>query len=254
MIFILGGHGFVGSAYARLFLRENVPFEAITRETYAKFVGSTCDILINANGNSRKFLASESPLADFAASVTSVRSSLIDFKFKKYVFLSTSDVYANCTSPAHTREDAVIHPDHLSPYGFHKFLAELCVQHRAAEWLVIRQGGFVGPGLKKNAVFDVLHGDKLWAHPESRYQFISTDDSARLVMQLLESGIRNETLNLTSNGTISIAELMRLAARELKYYGDEKPLHYEISTEKVGQLLALPGTRSTIESFLHDYL
>jgi len=206
--------------------------------------------LINANGNSKKFLAKDDPKGEFQASVASVRNSLVDFKFKKYVYLSTSDVYPDCSKPELTREDTPLNVAEQSPYGFHKHLAELCVQHGARDWLIIRQGGFVGEGMKKNAVFDVLYGDKLWVHPESRFQFINTDDSARLVMELIDNGVSNNVLNLTATGTISVQEIMQLAGRTVPHDENAKPVCYEISTEKVTECLSLPNTFDTVRAFI----
>ncbi len=54
MIYLIGGRGFVGSACARLFAAKGIEHRVITRENYASFRGTPCDVLINANGNSRK--------------------------------------------------------------------------------------------------------------------------------------------------------------------------------------------------------
>jgi nucleoside-diphosphate-sugar epimerase len=250
MIFILGGNGFVGSGFVRHLNAINIPVTVIDRTSYNEFIGSECDVFINANGNSKKFLAKDDPKAEFQASVVSVRSSLVDFKFKKYVFLSTSDVYPDCSKPELTREDTGLNVAEQSPYGFHKHLAELCVQHGAKNWLIIRQGGFVGHGMKKNAVFDVLNGDKLWVHPDSRFQFTNTEDSARIVMELVQQNISNQVFNLTATGTISVSEIMKLAGRSVPHDPSTKPVCYEISTDKVARYVTLPTTYETVQKFL----
>lgn len=250
MIFLIGGNGFVGSGFVRHLLAQRMPVTVIDRSNYDHFVGTKCDILINANGNSRKFLATDDSKGEFVASVVSVRNSLVDFKFSKYVFLSTSDVYPDCSSPDCSREDAAFDVAEQTPYGFHKFMAELCVQHCAKDWLVIRQGGFVGTGMKKNAIFDVLYGGRLWVHPDSHFQFIGTDDSARFVMELVEKGVSNQVFNLTGRGTISVREIMRIANRSVPYDFGSKPVRCEISLEKVSQYFTLPSTFETVSDFL----
>lgn len=249
-IFVLGGNGFVGSGFVRCFNAHGVPVTVIDRTNYDQLIGAECDVFINANGNSKKFLAKDDPKAEFQASVASVRNSLVDFKFKKYVFLSTSDVYPDCSQPDLTREDTVLNVAEQSPYGFHKHLAELCVQHGAKDWLIVRQGGFVGHGMKKNAVFDVLNGDKLWVHPDSRFQFINTDDSARLVLKLVKQNISNQVFNLTATGTISVTEIMQLAGRSVPSDSSAKPVCYEISTDNVARYVTLPTTYETVQKFL----
>ena len=250
MIFVIGGNGFVGSGFVRHLHSQGIAVTVVDRTNYDQLIGAECDILINANGNSKKFLAKDDPKAEFQASVVSVRNSLVDFKFKKYVFLSTSDVYPDCSKPELTREDISFNVAEQSPYGFHKHLAELCVQHAAKDWLIIRQGGFVGPGMKKNAVYDILFGEKIWVHPESRFQFIHTDDSARVVLSLIDKGVTNEIINVTARGTISAAEIMRLAGRDVPHPQDAEPVTYEISTEKTASLVELPLTSDMVRRFL----
>jgi nucleoside-diphosphate-sugar epimerase len=252
MIFVIGGNGFVGSGFARHLQSQGIAVTVVDRTNYDQLIGAECDILINANGNSKKFLAKDDPKEEFQASVASVRNSLVDFKFKKYVFLSTSDVYPDCSKPELTREDISLNVAEQSPYGFHKHLAELCVQHAAKDWLIIRQGGFVGQGIKKNAVFDVLHGEKLWVHPDSRFQYINTEDSARLVIQLIGKNISNEIFNLTATGTVSVREIMQLADKVIPHDTNDQPLCYEISTEKVQRYVALPTTLYTLRTFFQD--
>jgi nucleoside-diphosphate-sugar epimerase len=250
MILVLGGDGFVGSAYVRYLSHLGRNVISINRTNYDDYIGVNCDLLINANGNSRKFLSKENPKTDFLASVASVRNSLVDFNYSKYVFLSTSDVYPDCSQMHSTKESSEIDCRNQSPYGFHKYLAELCVQHVAKDWLIIRQGGFVGDGLKKNSVFDVLYSDKVWVNPQSRFQFINTDHSASLVMKLIKKGISNEIFNLTSTETISVSEIMDLVGRYPSCDPTQPNVTYEISTEKVSNLIKLPTSHDSVVEFL----
>jgi nucleoside-diphosphate-sugar epimerase len=252
VIFLVGGEGFVGSGFARELQRAGAPFEIITRANYQDFVGRSCDLLINANGNSSKPLGRTDPKGEFRASVLSVRDSLVDFRFGTYVFLSTSDVYPDSSSIETTDEGSEIDVSRQSPYGFHKYLAEQCVRHAAPKWLLIRQGGFVGPGLKKNAVFDVLRGEKLWVHPDTRFQYIHTDDSARCCLALLERGAVNDVYNLTAEGTISVGEVMELAGRSLPAPDDTVPTSFEISTAKAAACIDLPTTEDCVRRFLAE--
>lgn len=252
MIFLLGGNGFVGSGIARELERRGERFEIISRQNYDKFVGRSCDLFINANGNSSKLLGKNEPKAEFRASVLSVRDSLVDFTFGKYMFLSTSDVYPNPGSPESTGEGLDIEIAAQSTYGFHKYLAEQCVRHAAERWLIIRQGGFVGPGMKKNAVFDVLHGEKAWVHPDTRFQYIHTDDSASACLGLLDGGAINEVFNVTAKGTISVQEIMALSGRMVPTPEDAAPAVYEISTAKAESVVSLPTTQDCVRRFLAE--
>lgn len=253
MIFILGGHGFVGSAYARRLELAGRPHVVLSRQNYRDYVGRSCDLFINANGNSRKLLAAREPLEDFDASVRSVRSSLVDFRFEKYVFLSTVDVYPDCSSPQTTGEDSPLDLARQSPYGFHKYLAEQCVRHAARRWLIVRLGGFVGPELKKNAIFDVLEGDRLWLDPASALQFIHTDAAAEMVLRLAEMPRENEVFNLCGQGTIALEEVRCASGRDVAVQRDAPRVRYEVAIDKLSQLVDVPATRQTVLDFVAEH-
>ena len=131
MIFIVGGRGFIGSAFVRYCEKHKKPYTIISKENYSRNIGQSCDVLINANGNSNKIVAEEDNFFDFEASVISVKKSLIDFKANSYVYLSSGDIYPNATAQTTTKENQTIDVCKLNTYGFHKYLAELCVKQSA---------------------------------------------------------------------------------------------------------------------------
>ena len=252
MIYILGGKGFVGSGFVRLFQKLGLDHQVLTRANYREFAGSSCEVFINANGSSSKVLANREPLTDFEANVRTTRASLEDFKAGLYIHLSSCDVYPDCSGPLATQEDEPIELNRQSPYGFHKLLAEYCVQHACKNWLIIRQGGFVGPGLKKNAIFDILNGGPLWLDPESELQFLHTDDSARLIWSLYERGVANTVLNVCGQGVVKLREALDVAGRECVVQPDSRLVRYEVSIYKAGKYIALPDSRATVLNFISE--
>ncbi|WP_413173121.1 NAD-dependent epimerase/dehydratase family protein [Anabaena azotica] len=252
-VFILGGQGFVGSAYARWAVANQIDYTVITRDNYAEYVGSSCDLFINANGNSRKYLAKESPLEEFDASVRSVKKSLIDFHSNCYIHLSSCDVYPDCSQPSTTKEDNIINISQQSPYGFHKYLAEQCVIHSHSNWIIFRMGGFVGNGMKKNPIFDILQGQRLWVHPQSQLQYINTDAAASIVLELALSGkYKNEIFNICGEGLIELMEVINLVGSQVKVEPNSPKVNYEISLEKIQQVVKLPQTRETVLKFVEN--
>jgi nucleoside-diphosphate-sugar epimerase len=253
MIFILGGRGLLGSAFARVCEKRGQPFEIIDRQNYSIYAGAHCDIFVNANGNSRKPLAKTEPLRDFDASVRSVRASLVDFRCDRYIHLSSCDVYPDCSSPEVTKEDQQLDPALQSPYGFHKYLAEECVRHAAGNWLIFRLGGFVGPGLKKNAVFDILAGGPLWLDPKSTLQFLHTDSAAEIMLDLAGRGVSGETFNLCGRGLIALTEIMEVAGT-VPVQAGSPCVQYDVSIEKISQTVPIPETRATVLEFVRAYM
>jgi nucleoside-diphosphate-sugar epimerase len=254
MIFVIGGNGFVGSAFGRACAAVGREYAVITRQNYDEFRGRACSVLVNANGNSKKFLSNDQPLLDFDLSVRSVRASLTDFRFDTYVMLSSCDVYPDCSTPATTREDDPIDVAKQSRYGFHKYLAEQCVRHAARRHLVFRMGGFVGPGLRKNAIHDILTGGPLWLDPQSELQFLPTDELARVVLRMVDDGVANDTFNACGRGVIRLAEVVRLAGRDVPVKPGAPTVRYEIGLDKISRHLTLPETRESVTEFVRGQI
>jgi len=252
MIYIIGGKGFVGSAVVRACQRRGMEYRILAHDTIEQFTGSSCELLVNANGNSRKYMAEREPLWEFDASVRSVRASLANIRMDRYIHLSSCDVYPNCSSPDSTRESQLIDVTKQSAYGFHKYLAEQCVMRCAPDWLIFRMGGFVGPGLKKNAIYDILHNEPLRLDPKSALQFIHVDIAADIIMDQALSTRSNEIFNLCGAGVISISEVLRAAGSGAACEPDSPVVRYEVNIDKLAGIQEIPETRQTVLEFIRS--
>lgn len=252
-VFVLGGKGYVGSAFVRAASKRH-QVTAVDLDNYQDFRGRSCDLLINANGNSKKYLAEQDPAAEFDASVQSVLRSLVDFPAKRYVYLSTIDVYPCVDNPRRNRETTIIDPAKQSRYGLHKYLAEQLVRRYAASWLICRLGGMVGAGMWKNSIFDILHDRPLRVSAASQYQFMNTDDVAKIVLTLARRRPENDVFNVCGAGRISLAEIASLAGKPPPQYALEAPCieRYEVNVEKLQALLTVPQTAATVRRFVRD--
>lgn len=251
---ILGGHGFLGSALCAEAEKRGWETVPVGRSDYPQSAGTTCDVLINANGNSKKYLADSDANLDFDLSVRSVSLSLHDIQAKLYVYLSSIDVYSNKSNPACNHEESIIAQDRLSSYGFNKLLAEQLVRRHARSWLILRLGGFVGPGLKKNPIYDMLKSRPVRIHPDSRYQYMDVGVMAAIAFQMIENGPQKTIFNLTGDGTVSVREIAKLfpgnplAGAPL----DKPPEHYEVTISKIKTVATIPSTRKAVERFVKD--
>jgi len=250
MIYILGGEGFVGSAFVRHCQSRGIAHAIVERDTYRAFVGGKCDILINANGNSKKYLAQADPLEDFAQTVRSVRASLVDFRADYYVHLSTCDVYPDCSSPESTQETLLPEVARQSPYGFHKYLAEQCVRHATPRWLIVRLGGMVGPGMRKNPVFDIIHENPVWLDPASQLQFLHTDAVSQIVFDLVERNLAGEIINVCGNGLIALEEIAALAGKPIHVQPGSPRVRYDVSIRRLQAIRPVPETKATLMAFI----
>ncbi|HUN65138.1 MAG TPA: NAD(P)-dependent oxidoreductase [Bacteroidota bacterium] len=250
---IIGGNGFVGSGIRRALERRH-HCNVITRDNYDALRTTRFDVVINANGNSKKFLAAQEPREEFLASVVSVQRSLLDFPADLYVHCSSVDVYPDCSSPETTREDARIDPERLSLYGFHKYLAEQCVRRYAPRWLILRFGGFVGPGLKKNPVYDILHGEPLRVSVDSAYQYLPTVAAGEALDALLTAGVRNELFNVCGEGCVPLRDIAaQIPSYTVRYAaGTPRAERYEVAISKIAAYYKVPASAATVSAFLRS--
>ena len=255
-IIVLGGKGFVGSAIVAAVRRQGREVAVIDLAEYPGSIGMACRVLINANGNSKKYLADKDPTLEFDASVRSVFRALYDFRFDYYVQLSTMDVYADKGVPAFNSEQAPIDPLRLSRYGHHKWLAEQLVRFNAHSWLIVRMGGFVGPGLRKNSIYDILKGLPLRVHPDSCYQYQHCADLARIVLSLVDRQVSGETLNVAGDGVISLREVAAMVpgCNVEHFVPGALVERCDVNIEKIRKLCPVSKTREVVAGFIKDVL
>ena len=253
---VLGAKGFVGQAVTREAGRRGWTVLAVDHEEYEAAKGTHCDFLINANGNSKKYLAAREPAHEFDLSVRSVMHSLHDFHFRRYIHLSTVDVYPDHEHPEQNTERAAIDPRLLSPYGLHKRLAEELVQCHAKKWLILRMAGFVGAGLRKNSIYDLLTGAPLRVHPDSRYQYLNTRDLARILLDCILMEMNAEILNIAGDGLISIREIIGMIPNAAQAAAPDNAAAetYDINIEKIKSVYEIPRTRETVQRFVDEVL
>jgi len=254
---VIGAEGFVGSAFVRrLRAAHGVELREVTRRNYAEFAGKESDLVVDAACNSKKYLSERDPLQDFEQSVAHRLRTLLDFPARFQLHVSSVDVYSQLDSSEATAEAVPVDPGRTSRYGVNKLLAEMLVERYADRWLILRLAGMVGSGLRKNPVYDILHGTPIYIHPDSQYQFMNSDDVARIALALAEKGIGGEIFNVCGDGLISPREIARLAGHELVLSSESRssqPRIVNINIDKIRRLMAIPQTQASVASFVRAW-
>jgi nucleoside-diphosphate-sugar epimerase len=235
---IIGADGFIGSNLVKE-LRECHKVYPITKKNYNNSIKIKYDILINANGNSKKFLAESNPLLDFDLSVKSVYSSLMEFYFKVYIYISSIDVYGGTI------------------YGFHKKLAEDIIKKLSSKknfnYVNLRCGSVIGLGMKKGVVYDILNNTLLNVSSKSRLQFISTEEIVNTILYILSTKCYNIDLDVFSSKNISMNEIERILNKKAKYLLDKLPLeYYNIQPTNMGKIFKYKSSRYYIKEYIKE--
>jgi len=206
---ILGGIGFLGSEIYKV-LCSKFDVYVIDRKNYNNMRYIRFDIFINSNGNSIKYIANKSPAYNFDASVRTTHNTIFDFKFNKYIYISSSDVY----SYIYSDEQDSIDFNKLDNYGFSKYLSELIIGKYCINYLILRCSAIVGKNMKKGVIFDYKNNLPLYVTRDSHLQFISNTEIACIIMYLIENDFNREIINIGGIGTISVDSLENATFRE----------------------------------------
>ena len=224
----------------------------IHKENYFTHVGSTFDIVINANGNSKRFWANSHPVEDFIASTESVYKSIVDFTYGLYVYISSSDVYEDHTSPRHTKENTSIVPDRLAPYGLHKYFSELLIRKYVKNYLILRSSMILGKNLKKGPFYDNLHKKSLYITRDSRLQLITTVEIANIIQFLLDKYLDRQVYNVGGVGTFSFHDIHTYINTPVSFSKDSEKQLYEMNITKLRKIYPIKTSQEYLRQFVRD--
>lgn len=248
---ILGGNGFLGSNLASYFRTKECTVTAISRDTYVENIGKEFDVFINANGNSRRFWANQHPQEDYEASVVSVEKSIQNFGFKKYFFISSSDVYPNHHDSEQTKESQTIDENKLEPYGLHKLQAETAVK-KLPDYIILRCSAMIGPGLQKGLIKDILDGTDLFITKDSRLQFITTTEIGGVIQKIADDRIRNTIFNCGGKGSVGVTEILKIFGKSVVFRDEAQKQEYEMNVHKLDKLVILKTSQKYLKEFYEE--
>ena len=152
---LIGFSGFVGST-----LLKQTPFESLYRSTNISDIeGQSFDTVVCAGAPAQKWIANREPEAD-RQKIEGLIAHLKAIQCKIVILISTVDVFKDSTG---VDEETLVDEPGLHPYGLHRRLLEKFVESHFPSYLIVRLPGLVGPGLRKNVIFDFLNDNNLHA-------------------------------------------------------------------------------------------
>ncbi|ABM02311.1 hypothetical protein Ping_0453 [Psychromonas ingrahamii 37] len=152
---LIGYSGFVGSI-----LLKQSDFKSLYRSTnISEIKNKTFDTVVCAAAPAVKWLANKEPEQD-KQSINSLIAHLSTIKCKTFILISTVDVFKDSSEVV---ESTPVNIAGLHPYGLHRYQLEEFVKKNFPHHLIVRLPGLVGPGLKKNVIYDFLNNNNLEA-------------------------------------------------------------------------------------------
>jgi len=194
---LIGYSGFVGST-----LLKQTEFEGLYRSTnIAEIAGQAFDTVVCAGAPAQKWIANRDPAAD-RKKIEELIAHLKTVACKTFILISTVDVFK---SAIEVDEDTEIDEEGLHAYGFNRRLLEKFVEDYFPSHLIVRLPGLVGPGLRKNVIFDFLNDNNLQAI-DSRgvFQFYPMVNLWHDIQVALRAGLK--LVHLTAEA-VSVADV-----------------------------------------------
>jgi dTDP-4-dehydrorhamnose reductase len=194
---LIGYTGFVGST-----LLKQHSFACRFRSVnISEIDGREFDMVVCAAAPAQKWIANREPDLD-RQKIEGLIAHLKAINCKTFVLISTVDVFK---APVGVKEDTQVDEVDLHPYGLHRRLLEKFVEGHFPNHLIVRLPGLVGPGLRKNVIFDFQNNNNLHTI-ESRgvFQFYPMVNLWSDIQTSLKAGLK--LVHLTAE-PISVAEL-----------------------------------------------
>lgn len=222
---LIGFSGFVGSnllaggKFNYLYNSKNIN----------EIEGRSFDLVVCAGVSAVKWLANKEPEQDQAA-INSLIASLKRTAVKKFVLISTVDVYGDAQSHGESQI-----PHSVEPYGKHRFALEKFTEETFQDPHIVRLPGLFGPGLKKNVIFDLLNDNLVEKIvPNAHFQWYPVrrlvDDVQTVISQQIP--LLNVCSEPISNGEV----VERFFPNKKIGVASADAPHYDIRTELAGVL------------------
>ncbi|MBX9655566.1 pyridine nucleotide transhydrogenase [bacterium] len=165
---LVGHTGFVGGHLAA----QHSFDEFYNSKNVEEIAGRSFDLIAVSAMPAAMWIANQDPEGDRRV-LDRLLNSLRQAKTNRVVLISTVAVYPK---PIGIDEDSPIDPSKQTAYGRHRHQLELELAAHFKNVLAVRLPGLFGKGLKKNAVYDLIHHNELEkVNAASVYQFYNLD-------------------------------------------------------------------------------
>lgn len=288
-ILIVGSKGFIGSHCVDYFSKEHevwecdvimdytssryIPIDAVDSDFQEIFQQHKFDVCINCSGAASVPFSLEKPFNDFKLNTLNVFKLLEAIRLNapecKFITMSSAAVYGNpeALPIVETQKRMPV-----SPYGFHKVMAEMICEEYYRFWGIktccLRIFSAYGPRLKKQLFWDMYNKVTtqknlvLWGTGKESRDFIYINDLVRIIALVIEKGEFNGKVYNAANGEkrriSEVAELFvkLLGTNTAISFNNEvrkgDPLNWEADISKIKELGYKPSY--SLEQGIEEYI
>jgi nucleoside-diphosphate-sugar epimerase len=218
---LIGSTGFVGTTLA-----SQAEFGAFFRSgNIGDIAGRHFDQIVCAAAPAQKWIANRDPESD-RKNIQGLIANLKTVSCDNFILISTVDVFS---MPIGVDESTPVNQDGLHAYGLNRLFLEKFVESHFTNHLIVRLPGLVGPGLRKNVIFDFLNDNNLdLIDSRGLFQFYPMVNLWYDVQVALRHGLT--LVHLTAE-PILVADVARLAFnRMFDRKSTSSPAKYDMRT------------------------
>ena len=240
---LIGHTGFVGGNL----LRQRAFDACFNSQNIAEVHGQSFDLLVVSAMPAVKWLANREPDRD-RASLDRLLGDLAKVQARRVVVISTVDVYPR---PTEVDETTPLDVTNHHAYGKHRRMLEEAIAAQFSRVVVVRLPALFGPGLKKNAVYDLMHDNEVHKIPSAgEFQFYNLE---RLWSDLQTAMSHELTLVNFATATTSMADIARhVFDREFDNDLGTPPPRYDMRTIHAAAFGGRDGYLCSREQVLAD--
>jgi hypothetical protein len=185
---LIGYNGFVGANILKNF---NIQ-KKFNRKNIIKIHKYNFNNLFCAAPSSLKFYANKYPKGD-RNNILKLINFLKQVKCKKFILISTIDVYNNKTN---SNEDTQIIEKKNCCYGQNRRKLEKFIINKFEDYHILRLPNLIGDNLKKNIVYDIINNKNIFSNTDNIQQWYNLKNLKKDLKIILDNKIK--CINLVS--------------------------------------------------------
>jgi len=206
---VVGSTGLIGSNLVHVLEKQEVDVEQINSQTAQEdFLRMGSDSLFIAAPSAVKWQANANPAGD-SASIERLIGNLALLHPQEAILFSTVDVYKNKEGC----DESETSFENLEPYGKNRRYFELACSTLFQNLKIIRLPALIGPGLKKNVLFDLVHKKNLGSiNTDSEYQWFDLSNLFPAIEIIRSNQV--STINFISE-PIKVSQMIQVVFPEM---------------------------------------
>ena len=223
---LVGFTGFVGGNLGR-----QISIDAnFNSKNSQEMAGQEFSTVYFSAAPAEKWKANADPETD-AKTIDGLIGILKSFKAERLVLISTADIYK---VPVAVDENTIPETEGLHAYGFNRLRLEAAVREIFPIHNILRLPALFGPGLKKNAIFDLMNDNQVERiNPNGEFQFYNMDNLAKDIEKAI--ALQIPLINLTSE-PLRMGDLAKqLFDRSIEENPSENAAKYAIRSIYAGE-------------------